>query len=253
MKLAKYSLLGLALTISHQVFAAPAAATESIAVPSYFYPCSSSSCSWTMLDKGAPKVGIAIINPNSGSGSSSDPNYVKQTKTTQAAGISVLGYVYTSYGDRSLSSVEKDINNYYNWYKVDGIFFDEGYSNDCGKQTYYQTLNSYVKAKGGKGITIVNYGTNTPSCYINASDILVNFESNYSDYLNFKPSSWTKSYPASHFWQIVYGASQSSISNVMKLAALNNAGWVYVTSLGLPNPYGNLPSSSYWNAELAAV
>jgi hypothetical protein len=225
----------------------------SIAVPSYFYPdCATNpACYWGQLDAAIPTVGLSVINPNSGPGTSVDPNYVAQVTTTHSVGGTVIGYVYTSYGARSLADVESDVDAYYNWYNVDGIFFDEGYSADCSMLSYYEALNAYVKAKGGKGVTVVNYGTNTQECYITASDILVDTESTYSDYVTWQPATWTSGYPASHFWQIVYDTPQNQIQNVLTLAAQNNAGWIYITSLTLPNPYNALPS--YWSQEVSLL
>src|SRR5579859_2138294 len=71
---------------------------ENVAVPSYFYPGSL----WTQMDSGYPTESLAIINPNSGPGASKDSNYANQVVTSQAAGLHVLGYVYTSYGSRSI-------------------------------------------------------------------------------------------------------------------------------------------------------
>ena len=78
--------------------------STSIAVPSYFYPCTgSSSCKWDMMDNNANAVKIAIINPDSGPGSSVDQNYASQVTRSKTAGISVVGYVHTSYGQVSSS------------------------------------------------------------------------------------------------------------------------------------------------------
>ncbi len=55
---------------------------------------------------------VVIINPNSGPGTSSNADYATGISQMQASGITVLGYVYTSYGTRSIASVEADINSY---------------------------------------------------------------------------------------------------------------------------------------------
>lgn len=231
----------------------PAAVSQKIAVPSYFYPCTGTNCYWTQLNNSAAKVNIAIINPGSGPGNAPDPNYVNQTKQTQQKGISVIGYLTSSYGARSIAAVESDIDKFYNWYGVDGIFIDEGYSADCSKADYYSTLDSYVKAKGGKGITVVNYGTNTPECYVNSSTILVNFESPYSSYMNWTPAAWVSKYPAARFWHIVYATQQDDVVNAVRLAKARNGGYVYMTPDTLPNPYDTLPPSNYWNLEMGAL
>lgn len=111
---------------------------QRLAIPSYFYPCTGpSGCYWNQLNNGAPTVGLAIINPDSGPGTSQDQNYVNQTLRTQAKGIIVLGYVYTSYGNRPAEEVKSDVDLYYTWYRVNGIFFDEA-STDCNVQGYYR-------------------------------------------------------------------------------------------------------------------
>lgn len=226
---------------------------QKVAVPSYFYPCTGTNCYWTQLNNSAPKVDVAIINPASGPGNAKDPNYVTQTKSTQAKGITVLGYLTSSYGARSIAAVESDIDKFYSWYGVDGIFFDEGYSADCSKANYYSTLDAYVKAKGGKGFTVVNYGTNAPECYVNSSTVMVNFESPFSSYVNWTPATWVTKYPAAKFWHIVYNAQQNDVVNAVQLAKQRNGGYVYVTPDNLPNPYDTLPPATYWNLELGAL
>jgi hypothetical protein len=88
--------------------AAQAAAAQTMAVPAYFYPGSY----WTQLDQAGPGVGIAVMNPDSGPGAGPDPNGVGAVQSAEAAGITVVGYVYTSYGSHSIAAAEPDINNY---------------------------------------------------------------------------------------------------------------------------------------------
>ena len=105
--------------------------------------------------------GFVIINPNSGPGSNSNPDYAKQTKVTQEAGTLVLGYVHTSWGTISNSTVEKEVDDYYNWYGVNGIFFDEA-STDSSYIGYYQSLYNYVKQKNKTSLynyVVINPGT----------------------------------------------------------------------------------------------
>jgi hypothetical protein len=230
----------------------PSGSAQHIAVPAYFDPCTSSGCNWVMLDNAIPTANIAVINPDSGPGSSSQASYVTQTKTTQGLGGIVIGYVDTQFAARSSSAVTAEIDQYYQWYNVDGIFFDDG-ANSCNNLSYYQTLNNYVKAKGGKGLTVVNYGTNAPECLAAASDILIEFEDVYSNYSKWKQTGWEGAYPASHFWHIIYDAPQGSLAAAISTSQKQNVGYVYVTSLTLPNPYLNLPASSYWTSEVAAV
>lgn len=225
--------------------------SQHVAVPSYFYPGSL----WTQMDSGAPTVGLAIINPNSGPGTSKDQNYADQVTSTEAQGIMVVGYVSTSYAGtqntaRTLAAAEQDVDTYYSWYpNIDGIFVDE-VSTDCAaRDSYYKPLYDYIKSKGGVAEVVLNPGTNTSECYTSAGDIIVNFEDVYSNYVNWTPDSWVSNYPANKFWQIVYSTSSADMPNAIALSKQRNAGWVYVTDDGGDNPYDTLPS--YWSNELS--
>ncbi|MGC1376073.1 MAG: spherulation-specific family 4 protein [Anaerolineales bacterium] len=227
--------------------ASPLAVTgQKLAIPSYFDP---PNALWTRLENGAPTVGLAIINPNSGPGANRDPNYAAEVQRMRAKGIIVLGYVDTAYSARAAAAVKSDVNRYYVWYGVSGIFFDEA-SNDCTKKSYYQALYSYVKAKNATAKVVINPGTNTPECYITTADIIINFESAYSAYLAWKPSGWEVKYPASRFWHLVYATPQASLANAITLSKNRHAGWVYVTPDTLNNPWDTLPPGAYWAAEL---
>ena len=67
-------------------------------VPAYIYPVAGGA--WDQLAAVASTVPlIAIVNPNSGPGTASDPNYVSAINNVRAAGGGVIGYVPTDYGD----------------------------------------------------------------------------------------------------------------------------------------------------------
>ena len=247
------SILLMAFTVGQsplQVRAAPLSVVtnQKIAIPSYFYP----DAAWTRLEASAPTVGIAIINPNSGPGTSKDPTYAAEIARAHAKGIKIIGYVHTSYGARAGTSVKAEVNQYYSWYHVDGIFFDEA-STSCAKKTYYQALYNFVKTKSSVAKVIINPGTNTPECYITTADIIVNFEDNYSAYLVWKLSGWETKYPASRFWHLVIATPQSKLANAIALSKRRNAGWVYATPDVLNNPWDTLPPGPYWTSELNLV
>lgn len=215
-------------------------------VPSYFYP----GAYWTQLMAGAPRAGLAIVNPASGPGTSADANYVSQVSQARAKGVLVVGYVDTSYGQRTLAVVKAEVDRHFQWYGVDGIFFDQA-TNDCRNTSYYQQLFDYVKGKSAAAKVVLNPGTKTVSdCYMASTDIIITFESTYSTYLTWQPSAWEASYPANRFWHLIYTTSQSQLPNAVALSRQRNAGWVYVTDDSLPNPWDTVPNTSYWNLEL---
>src|SRR5450755_576850 len=168
--------------------------------------------------------------------------------------MAVPAYVHTSDAARSLSAVESDVNAYYRWYAVNGIFFDEG-STDCADASYYAKLNSFVKAKGGTARTILNPGTQTHECYLPDADILLTFEGSDTQYVNsYSAPSWVARYSPTHFWHVIYGASTvSAMTHAIQLSKRRGAGFVYVPSATLPNPYSVLPRDLYWSKELAGI
>jgi Spherulation-specific family 4 len=105
-----------------------------------------------------------IVNPNSGPGSSPYPSddYTSQIQRLNTfSNVQTLGYVHTSYAQRDVQSVLKDISTYSGWAKgsadanmpgfaVHGIFVDEVpsvYSPEAVE--YLQTVNAAIKKAPG--------------------------------------------------------------------------------------------------------
>jgi hypothetical protein len=224
---------------------------QQLAVPSYYYPCCGTNF-WPQT-KGAARMVIANIN--SGPGTAPDSNYVPVVAEMKAAGTVVLGYIATNYGAKSAAAVQAEVDKYYLWYGVSGIFFDEA-SNDCVNLAYYQQAVAYVKSKDADALTVLNWGTDGPECYLssaNAADMVVNFEHDYGSYLSWSgPAAWTAAYPASRFWQLVYAApaTPEALDTALGLSRSRRAGWVYITDDVLPNPWNSLPT--LWAQEVAA-
>jgi hypothetical protein len=229
---------------------AAGASSQSIAVPAYFSPGSE----WTKIDHADPPVRLAVMNPDNGPGSSRAAGFAHAVRGAQSAGITVVGYVSTDYAQRPLTAVEADVDAYYRWYGVNGIFFDQA-TTGCAEEPYYAALNRYVKGMGGAARTILNPGTQTSQCYVHAADILVTFEGSDSEYLrSYSGPAWVAHYSPRHFWHLIYSTpTVSALAQVIRLSRRRHAGFVYVTGAGLPNPYGGLPNDSYWAAELADV
>lgn len=83
---------------------------------------------WSAIITAAAYVGILVLNPNSGPSTAPIGEFVDAAERCQAAGISVIGYVDSAYGSKSISDVQTEINNYISWYQVNGFFIDDMYS-----------------------------------------------------------------------------------------------------------------------------
>ena len=229
--------------------ARPRPGTVKMAVPAYFAP---PSPEWQRLITSAPTIGMIVFNPNSGPGSAPDPAYTKVIADAQAAGITMLGYVATSYGARAEADVVADINRYYDFYALSGIYFAEGpMENDCmPMEAMYHRMSDAVHARDPAAFLAV--GTRFCPTYIYFFDLMVQFARNWNEYqTDYKPPSWMPANSPQRFCHFVNSVPASDASAALSRVISNGAGWVFVTDQSDPNPWGVLPS--YFDEELATL
>lgn len=216
-------------------------------IPLYTYPTDSSWSQVIQAKAADPAVQmIAIINPDSGPGASANPDYQSGIQKLQSVGITVLGYVYTSYGARPINAVEADILDYEQWYHVNGIMFDE-MASATGYESYYSSLNSYVQSLG-MTYTVGNAGTAVAVSYIGVLNKIIIYE-NASTPSTASISALYPGYDSSNFAVIGYGVPEPSSSYLSSLAPYVSA--VYFTDTPGPNPYDTLPT--YFSSEVAML
>jgi hypothetical protein len=104
-----------------------------------------------------------VVNPHNGPGGFSVPdrNYTAEIpKLTAYPNVRVLGYVHTTYANRDISAVLRDVDTYAAWSQnashpglgVEGIFFDECPSDyDAKLVQYLENLAKAVKNAAGLG------------------------------------------------------------------------------------------------------
>lgn len=139
------------------VFASRAHATFEIMVPAYFYPApgTQGATDWaTMASAASAGYQItAILNPEAGPGAAQDGLYLNAAYGVRCGVCSqVLGFTYTRYGERPIEQVMADIDKYYRFYPVSGIFLDEMVSEymlrpDSVGKTYVDPLGATVTIK----------------------------------------------------------------------------------------------------------
>ena len=235
--------ISMSFVSSHQ---ASAVSPTGVIIPLYSYPTNAEWNAVAQAKLAHPSVPIiAIINPNSGSGITKDTNFVIGIQNLQAAGVVVVGYVPTKYGAASISSAETMIDNYKNWYSVNGINFDQ-MANVAGYENYYSTLSTYAKVNDGMSMTVGNPGADTLPSYIGTVDNITIYEgAGVPPILNLE--GWHTSYSKSNFSMVAYAVS--SLDSTFVSSASNYVGYMYITDATLPNPYDTIPS--YWNTLVA--
>lgn len=219
-----------------------------LAVPAYFHP----GGGWERLIGGAPTVGMIIFNPDSGPGTVTDPAYTTALADAQAAGIVVLGYVSTDYGQRPEADIVADINRTYDLYTPSGIYLAEGPMDaDCAPmEEMYHRLSDAVRARDPAAFLAV--GTRFCPTYIFFFDIMVQFARNWTEYRNeYRKPSWMPANSPERFVHFIHSVPEAEAGLALSMAIANGAGWVFVTDGTDPNPWGALPT--YFDSEMAAL
>ncbi len=232
--------------------AGDASVTTGLLVPLYTYPTDGTWTTLIQAKTARPTLDVvAIINPNSGPGTSKDSAYATGITNLETAGIVVVGYVATGYGTKSYSAVatvESNVDAYLSFYpNIEGIFFDE-MSDSASEQTYYQTLATYVASKK-LGLTFGNPGANVPDALVGIFTNLVIYESQGIPPTS-KVDAYRSTYGTAGFSYIAYGVS--ALPDTTTLQTLDGyVRYAYITDLGGANPYDALPS--YLAAEVTAL
>jgi hypothetical protein len=232
----------------------PARGELDIVVPAYFYPSAGSP--WGPMTAAADDVPItAIMNPGNGPGNFKDNNYVAVVNAFRTAGGRVLGYVYTSYGTRSLAAVTADIDRYKMWYGIDGIFVDEmANTGPAERLNYYKAIYDHAKTVDPAWEVMGNPGTTTIEQYLTwpTADRLMVFENVSTQYPGYTPSAWNQKYDSSRFVHLVHTEpSGATMRTRLEQALDRGVGGIYVTDDVMNNPWNTLPT--YWQAEVTAV
>jgi hypothetical protein len=152
------------------------------------------------------------------------------------AGVEMIGYVYTSYGARSIADVKADIDTYASKYPLlTGIFFDEA-SDSSSMISFYTQAYNYVISKGYKH-SILNPGVQPDQGYTSISTSIVVFEDQGSKVSSLSFASWVTCAATSaqktgykyKFAGIAHSTASGSASAIVSSFKNKGLGLVYVT------------------------
>ncbi|KAJ6157375.1 hypothetical protein N7470_004967 [Penicillium chermesinum] len=161
-----------------------------VIVPLYVYPAPGA---WAPLEKeiaAHPDVNFTVvINPGSGPGPNAlpDANYTREIPVLRSyENVRLLGYVHTSYAQRNISLVRRDIETYAAWPDVSSnkLATPQRYSGSAFD--YLQNLTDLAKSLDGFGpdpFVVHNPGTVPDSRYMATADSTVVVEAAYDTFL----------------------------------------------------------------------
>ena len=228
----------------------------SILIPLYNYPITWDTTQYIWDEVAAANSSVpivAIINPNNGpDGGPPNSDYQYAMNDLRSAGVKMLGYVLTDWGNRPIEAAKADVDLYANHFNVNGIFLDEAASG-TDKLGYYSELYSYIKSKPGLSQVVINPGINVAEGYVSqpASDTAVIFE-HQTGWQTYTPDPYVWNYPAQRFSMMAYEVPDvATMHSYVDLARARNIGYVYVTNDGGGNPWDTLPT--YWGELVAYV
>lgn len=192
---------------------------------------------------------ILVMNPASGPGAAVVGDWTVAVNSARNLGHKVVGYAHTSYAARAVADVQAEVDAYYTWYGVDGIFVDE-MSNNAADASYYRGLYAYIHTKPGDHLVVGNPGASATTAWQvtapKSADLLVNFEGTAAAYAVWTPPAWTASYPAATFAHLVHACAVVDLPTVVARSRTTRAAYRYVTDDVLPNPWDTL---GHWPAQ----
>jgi hypothetical protein len=225
-----------------------------ILVPAYFYPGGKSLDDWERLIAAATRVPvIAVMNVGSGPGTERNPEYAAVLDRALEHGVTMVGYVFTNYGNRPQLEVEAEIDRWLDYYpRIHGIFFD-AQAGPAGREPYYEAVAAYARRKIRDGFVIANPGTTCSATYLdrkmsNVTCVIESADSLKNYHLPLAAGRFT----SDRFAALCFGVenTQTMQTYIEKSPGLR-LGYIFITDQQLPNPWLGLPR--YWDAEVDAV
>lgn len=208
--------------------------SKRIIVPAYSpYPDES----WEVIFPHAAEIAYVILNVDSGVGVGTDPVYVAMAERLNRAGVACLGYVASTYGQRSLDGVKTEIRQWFERYKVSGIFCDE-MDYKASSLPYYKR----IKSACGTAQLVTNPGGVPESAYRDLDAIICVAETDQQTYLSRDFPDWTKNKTVAH---IVFSVTDAA--KVLAKIEANQADYFYLTTAvpepGASGPEFNIPDT----------
>jgi hypothetical protein len=222
-------------------------------VPAYFYPAGKDLGQWDrLINSPAAESTVVIVNPDSGPGQATDPNYAKVLGRARAKGVTLIGYVSTKYADRPLDEVKSEVDRWARLYRgIQGLFFDEQASS-ADRVPYYAALYEHVRNHHRLALVVTNPGTVCAEEYLSrpASDVVCLAEAP-KGFRNYRHPAWTDRYPPERFAALLPETDATHMREYIQAMEEKRIGNCYITEGGGTNPWGQLPL--YWEAEASAV
>lgn len=206
-----------------------------LAVPAYFGPWEAEA--WERLLADRPDM--IVFNPASGVGDQPMVGYLPLLERARQNGTAVLGYVSTSYLSRPLDHGVAEAQRYSDWYRVDGIFWDEiPAESERGRIGQLRVLRDAAfrcAADSSRARCVFNPGRAIPTSWFAAlpGTIWVTSEAVATAAAD-RPVTIG---PKHRQWVLVHDCAPKLRAELRSAAASSGIGWFYAAEKSMPNPW----------------
>lgn len=177
---------------------------------------------------------LAIVNPDSGPSPRMGDDYGDAVAALHEAGIRVYGYTTLDYGERSVSRLFAEIQEYLAVLNVDGVFLDQASSTEGALWSAFAVADRF--RPGGTAVAINPGQPLVPATAFSVFDEVVTFEGPLSAYASFAPPTVSGSGAAGE-WHLIYDVPSGERDAVMVQAARHGARYAFASPGQLPNPW----------------
>ena len=202
-------------------------------VPAYFGPWQEDD--WDRLSADRPE--IVVVNPANGPGTTRSPPYRRLIDALRRRGSNVLMYVHTDYFRRDTVAVAADVRRAFDWFGVDGVFFDEVPVDDN------REVRRLLRFLAGLSpdICVFNAGRAVPKAWfsLHPNAAFVTFEGSAHQFVErfgSDPHLVVVGPGARQVW-LVHSLPARSHRRYLTVLADAGIGFGYLTSDRLPNPW----------------
>ncbi|GJF31285.1 hypothetical protein KNE206_39850 [Kitasatospora sp. NE20-6] len=212
---------------------------ERLLVPLYVHPAEDPSA-WRALVRAAPRLYAVVLNAADGPGTAPDPVLAEPFAELREAGVRILGYADTAYGQRPHAAVTDDLLRHRDWYGTDGVYFDQA-PTDPAFLPHQRRLTVAARALGCETV-VLGHGTHPDPAYAadDVADVLVTFEGDWDAYESDRVPRWTLDHPAERFCHLLHGVPPGRVRAVASEARLRGAALHYATHGTGDNPWRTL-------------
>ncbi|MBS7547681.1 spherulation-specific family 4 protein [Dietzia massiliensis] len=224
------------------------------AVPLYLHPAYDRELWEQVLHPGA--ADLVVVNVDSGPGRTTDPIFAEALRNAPVdKGPTVLGYVDTDYGRRSLRDIRTDVRRWREEYGVTSVFLDQ-VASGIGSDGHLDArvivpLTGLVHALRRDGARVIagNPGAVPHPWILRLLDITCVRETDLETHLT-GPGEPPGGVDPSRVWHLVYDCPPDRAREAIDRSVELGAGYVGLAADALPHPWGSV---EYLNPDGAPV